>query len=53
MVVVMFGGVTFEVRWVGALGERPLATWLCPDDLDLVTGIPTVCFVPDRTKHTA
>ena len=41
MVVVMFGGVTFVVRWVGALGELPLAAWPYPDDLDLVTGIPS------------
>ena len=41
MVVVMFGGVTFEVRWVGAPGEPPLAAWTYPDDLDLITGIPS------------
>ena len=37
IVVVMIGGVTFEVRWVGAL----LAAWPYPDELDLVTGIPS------------
>ena len=37
----MFGGVTFEACRVGAPGEPPVAAWPYPDDLDLVTGIPS------------
>ena len=41
IVVVVIGGVTFEVRWVGALGGPLLASWPYPDDLDLGIGIPS------------